>query len=72
MGGCTEDIQVRSWSLSHLTPFSCPRQPAARNVHSVTGRLPSLLPGDFLTLAGEQGLTEKEEFSAAAARSDGR
>lgn len=56
MGGCTEDIQVKYWSLPHFSPFPCPRQPAAHNVHPVMGHLPSLLPGDFLALAGEQRL----------------
>lgn len=72
MGGCTEDIQLRCWGLSHLTLFSCPRQSAAHNVHPVTGHLPLLLPGDFLALAGVQGLAEKEELNVAAAWSHGR
>lgn len=40
--------------------------------HPVTGHLPLLLPADFLALAGEQGLAEKEELSVAAARGHGR
>lgn len=52
--GCTEDIQVRCWSWSHLTLFSCPGQPAACNVHPVTGHLPLLLPGDSWHLLGSR------------------
>lgn len=54
VGGCTEDIQVRCWSWSHLTLFPCPGQPAACNVPPVTGHLPWLLPGDSWHLLGSR------------------
>lgn len=58
--------------LEFVTPHPLFLPQAAHNVHPVTGHLPLLLPGDFLALAGQQGLAEKEELSVAAARSDGR